>query len=205
MTRATGDSVGSADSPGNCDDDAALLGAVADGDRVAFDALYRTHVDRAHAWARRIVVRRADAADVVSEAFAAVWGAVCRGAGPTTSFDAYLRTTVVRCACTHVRVTSREVLLASADVPGDWLDRSVATAHDAHALPTRFDAVVEAFASLPDRSRSVIGLAEFHGLKPADIAAEIGVSANAAAALLYRARRQLKLAYERRSMLESLV
>ena len=68
--------------------DLELLQQVRNGDETAFTELYARH----HAVARRVASTfrcRADADDLVNEAFVKVLGALRRGHGPTDAFRAY--------------------------------------------------------------------------------------------------------------------
>ena len=74
--------------------DAELITAVRVGDTNAYEELYRRHVDAAMSVGRHLTGSRADAEDVVSEAFARVLSALQRGAGPEMAFRPYLLTSV---------------------------------------------------------------------------------------------------------------
>ena len=55
--------------------------------------------------------------------------------------------------------------------------------------------IARAFASLPERWRTVLWHTEVEGARPAEVAASLGLTANGVAALAYRAREGLRQAY----------
>jgi hypothetical protein len=59
--------------------DADLIAACRAGDAAAYDTLYRRHVTAAHGLARQLVRNRAEADDVVAEAFAKILDLLHRG------------------------------------------------------------------------------------------------------------------------------
>ena len=70
----------------------------------------------------------------------------------------------------------------------------IETSEQAHELSVD-DLVSAAFRQLPDRWRHILAAVEIEGRKPAELAAELGLSPNAASALVARARRGLRAAY----------
>jgi len=174
--------------------DAALLAAVRAGDSAAMGTLYERHAGAALRVARQYVDSSSDADDVVADSFAAVLGALQRGNGPQEAFRAYLFTVVRRVAAVR-RDQGRRVQ------PTD----DVATLEAGTALaPTAAEpalegfergVVAQAFHSLPERWQAVLWHTEVEGKQPAEVAPLLGLSANGAAALAYRAREGLRQAY----------
>ncbi|MDR3068829.1 MAG: sigma-70 family RNA polymerase sigma factor [Cellulomonas sp.] len=174
--------------------DAELLAAVRTGDGEAFGALYDRHAVAALAVARRYTNSDADAEDVVADAFTAVYNALRRGKGPAEAFRAYLFTVVRRVATVHrkhgrrVQATDDVATLEAGAVP--------LAGADAPALAGFESTVVaRAFATLPERWQLVLWHTEVEGLAPAQVAPLLGLSANSASALAYRAREGLRQAY----------
>jgi RNA polymerase sigma factor (sigma-70 family) len=167
--------------------DAELLHAARNGDEAAFTELYVRH----HAAARRLAGsyrRGGDADDLVNGAFERVLGALRRGGGPEESFRAYLFVTLRRLAMEDARRGSDEAL---DDVPEPVL----AVAGGPELEGAEREMVSEAFESLPGRWQAVLWHTAVEGRQPREIAGVVGLSANAAAALAYRARERLRQAY----------
>jgi RNA polymerase sigma factor (sigma-70 family) len=166
--------------------DAALLQAARDGDEAAFTELYVRHYDAAHRLAASYR-RGGDADDLVNGAFERVLRALRRGGGPTESFRAYLFVTLRRLAMENARRSDESL----DEVPEPVL--AVAGAPELEGAERRL--VSEAFESLPGRWQLVLWKTAVEGRQPREIAGVVGLSANAAAALAYRARERLRQAY----------
>jgi len=171
--------------------DAELISASRGGDRDAFSELYARHASAALLVARQHAMRPADAEDIVSESFARIFRLLQEGKGPDSFFRAYLFTSIRRMAVDLARSLSRmeeQVTVSVAEAhpdprslePEDVADRAMVRA---------------AFASLPERWRSILWYSEVEGLPPAQIAPFLGLSPNGTAALLHRAREGLRQAF----------
>ena len=167
--------------------DLQLVDATRAGDRDAFAELWRRHaragltVARAHS--------DLDADDLVAEAYAKIYQAIANGHGPTSGFRAYLFTTVRNVAASWGR-RSRETPIEDADAIED---PAFTEAAGLEALDRSLTAT--AFRTLPTRWQEVLWYCEVEGMKPADVAPLLGMSANAVAALAYRAREGLRQAW----------
>lgn len=171
--------------------DGELLRRVRTGDPDAYGMLFARHRPVAGRVARRFA--RGDDDEVVAEAFASVLAQIRAGRGPTESFRAYLLTTVRREAARR-RVIGRRCepvgdmgALGVMEPPADVL---------AHEL------VAQAYVSLPERWREVLWQLEVEGRRPHELSERMGLSANAVAALAYRARAGLRAAYARQPVAE---
>ena len=171
--------------------DAELITAVRVGDARAYEELYRRHVDAAMAVGRHLTGSKADAEDVVSEAFARVLSALQRGAGPEMAFRPYLLTSVRNAFYDRMRKDKR--LDVTDEVPEDMGRVLAATASSEDEEERRLAAA--AFASLPERWQLVLWHTEVEGRSPAEVAPLLGLAPNAVAALAYRAREGLRQAY----------
>src|SRR4249920_536924 len=171
--------------------DAELITAVRVGDIDAYEELYRRHVDAAMSVGRYLTGSKADAEDVVSEAFARVLSALQRGAGPEMAFRPYLLTSVRNAFYDRTRKDKR--LDVTDDVPED-LGRVLAAAAASDDDVERQMAAA-AFASLPERWQLVLWHTEVEGRSPAEVGPLLGLAPNAVAALAYRAREGLRQAY----------
>jgi RNA polymerase sigma factor (sigma-70 family) len=167
--------------------DAELIEQARGGDEAAFTELYVRHQPAALRLARTYR-RLGDPDELVNGAFERVLGAIKRGAGPTESFRAYLFVTLRRFAAEKAGKAAEESL---DDVP-----EPIADAADSPTLEQADRALVaQAFESLPDRWQAVLWHTAVEGQQPKELAGVLGVSANAAAAMSYRAREKLRQAY----------
>jgi RNA polymerase sigma factor (sigma-70 family) len=169
--------------------DQELLALVRCGDTAAFGRLWQRHEPTARSLARLLSRSNDEADDVVAEAFAKVLRAIVGGTGPTESFRPYLMTAIRR---TWWRRSERPSE-SSID------DESVAAADDGGGLAwadDTFDGEVgRAFRGLTPRWQQVLWLAEVQGRSSAEVGARLGLSPNAASALIGRAREGLRRAY----------
>jgi RNA polymerase sigma factor (sigma-70 family) len=170
--------------------DADLIVASRAAGSAAYAVLYERHAAAARTLARQLVHGRPEADDVVSEAFARVLARLKRGGGPDSSFRPYLLTTVRRVA--YDRFKAEGKLVVSGEM--EAFDLGVPFTDPAIAGLER-TMIVRAFASLPERWRTVLWHTEIEGARPAEVAALLGLTANGVAALAYRAREGLRQAY----------
>lgn len=159
--------------------------------RAAFGELYARHRLPALHFALRLNRERGRAEDAVAEAFAKIWRAWGRGAGPEESFKPYLMAAVRsesyrRSATTRATTTVEpEVLTFLADPePSD---------HAAEVAER--DQLGRAFRGLPDAWQSALTLIDIDGVPTADAAASMDLSPNSFSSLLRRAREGLRAAY----------
>lgn len=167
-------------------EDGALAAAVREGDAEAFRVLFERH----RGFARQVAWEHApdEVEDVVADAFLAVYLQLRAGAGPTTSFRAYLRRVVVNASTDRHRQASRtrvdedpaEYLEPAPDPAGPWFESTTVT---------------RAYRSLPSRWRRVLWQIEVEGRAVGEVARAEGVSAARVSAVAYRARRGLRTAY----------
>lgn len=148
--------------------------------------LYRRHRDVARRLAGRICDER-DVEDVVADAFARVLAQLATGGGPRSSFRAYLLTAVRHAHVDHVR---RDAPLVWTEDPGPGTATPDETERrEESRLLSRV------LRNLPERWQLVLWwtLVEQHPLE--EVGARLHLNANAAAALAFRAREGLRLAY----------
>ncbi|MFW6773802.1 RNA polymerase sigma factor [Nocardioides sp. CPCC 205120] len=169
--------------------DAALLGRARRGERDAIDQLYRAHRAVALRLASRLCDER-DVEDVVSEAFARVVAQLVAGAGPRSSFRAYLLTAVRHAHVDHVR----------RDAPHVWTDEPAGYDDAPHApqdVSVREESrlLARAVSSLPRRWQLVLWWTLVDRRSLRDVGTALDLTPNAAAALAFRAREGLRVAY----------
>lgn len=152
--------------------DEALLSLVRQGNVDAYEQLWRRHIDAALQVASRVSPGNGE--DLASEAFLAVFNQVAKnGAGPKSSFRAYLLTTIRNTAMRWNRDARMTVLTPELEVvtPDDGLITFEAQARAAQVL--------DAFKALPDRWQRVLWMTEIEGVPRLQIAKEIGIKPNA--------------------------
>ncbi|MEV4050349.1 sigma-70 family RNA polymerase sigma factor [Amycolatopsis sp. NPDC049688] len=170
--------------------DAALIAAVRGGDIAAYGELYDRHLVAARRVAAAIAADQAERDDLIAEGFTRVLRILRSGEGPDEDFRPYLLTTIRNTMISWRRRDSAVSLVAEVPdvLPGAGSDEPVGS---------RLHATVaaDAFASLPERWRTVLWRTEIDGDPPARIAEDLGMTPNGVAALAYRAREGLRQAY----------
>ncbi|HET9141501.1 sigma-70 family RNA polymerase sigma factor, partial [Actinophytocola sp.] len=170
--------------------DAVLINAVRGGDAAAYGVLYERHLGAARRAATSLAPTTAEREDLVAEAFTRVLRVIRNGRGPTEEFRPYLLVTM-RNAAINAHRGGVEVALYG-EVPED---RRPADHDDPVASRLHAEVAAEAFASLPERWRTVLWHTEVEGDSPAEVAPLLGLTPNSVAALAYRAREGLRQAY----------
>lgn len=170
--------------------DAEYITAVRGGDTAAFGPLYKRHRGAAYHLARQLVVSPSEAEDLVSESFAKVFTALLAGGGPDSAFRAYLLTSVRNTFYDAVRRGKKLTYTDNLEV------HDKGAAFEDPAIKGLDDTLAaKAYASLPERWQTVLWHTEIEGESPAQVAPLLGLTANGAAALAYRAREGLKQAF----------
>jgi RNA polymerase sigma-70 factor (ECF subfamily) len=164
-----------------------LVEMAARGDRLAFEQLVESRVDRIFRTACAILGNEADAHDATQEAFIAAWVQLPR-LRDGARFDAWLNRVILNGCRDSLRrrSRSREVDLGgfergSPDAQGEVADRAAFNA---------------AFERLGAADRSILVLHHLHQLPLAEIAARLGVPLGTAKSRLHTARRALQRALE---------
>ncbi|MDF9875486.1 sigma-70 family RNA polymerase sigma factor [Cellulosimicrobium cellulans] len=169
--------------------DLELINQVRAGSSDAFGALWVRHGDAGLRAARQIT-RRFDPEDLVQEAFTRVLAAIRRGHGPTDAFRPYLYSAIRRISMNWTRDSSEATPL-----------EDLADQMDPEALFE--DSALErtitgrAYSSLRSEWRAILWYTEVEGIPAREAGTFLGLSPNAAAALAYRAREGLRIAWLR--------
>ncbi|MBN2176750.1 MAG: sigma-70 family RNA polymerase sigma factor [Demequinaceae bacterium] len=174
--------------------DAELIAAVRGGDSTAFGTLFERHEGAASRVASKYSLVPSDVDDIVSESFIRVLKVLQEGGGPDLSFRAYLFTVVRRTGLEFIRrdkqVRPNEDMTIHEEAVG------YSASSDEESLMEFENSVVAfAFRSLPERWQAILWYTEIEKRTPAEVAPLLGLSANGAAALAYRARSALRVAY----------
>jgi RNA polymerase sigma factor (sigma-70 family) len=165
--------------------DDALAERVRAGDMAAYAELWQRH-----AGAGRMAARQfssiADPDDIVSEAYLQILRALQRGGGPHESFRPYLYRTVRNVALTWNQKAGPATV---------ELDEEIPDPTDGETELVEKTITARAFRTLPERWQTILWYTEVEGMEPAEAAPYLGLTANSAAALAYRARDGLKKAW----------
>ena len=173
-------------------DDAALVRAAQAGDGHAFGLLFDRWSTRVVDVAYRIVRDREVAAEVAQDAFLAAWTGLDR-LEQAESFGGWVLRIGRNRALNRLERERRSVPVGDEEAT-EMLDRRTDPgdeAGDAAARTEDAELVWAAAAALGPRDASVLDLHLRHGLAPAEIAEELGVTANTAHQVLYRLRARL--------------
>lgn len=158
------------------------------GEKDAYAELWRRHASAGLAVARAHSPSL-DADDLVSESFARIFTAIASGGGPTAAFRPYLFTTIRNTAAGWGR--------ARREIPVDDVDliEDPRFTDDAQLKALDGSLAMAAFRSLSAEWQEVLWYTEVEGLAPRELAPLLGLTANSAAALAYRAREGLRQAW----------
>lgn len=179
--------------PHSTTDEAVLLAMSREGDKSAFDELFRRHYSSGVRFASH-VSSSLDPEDLTSEAFARVWSALSSGGGPDQAFGPYLRTTI-RNVAVNVATRSHEAPIED-DHLDFWMRRESRVADDGFSSAmAEHELVAEAFNTLPSRWRDVLWMIDVEGQRTSDVAQRLGMSPNSTTALTKRARNALGQAW----------
>jgi RNA polymerase sigma-70 factor (ECF subfamily) len=167
--------------------DETLMGLVAGGDHGAFRQLVDRHVDRAVALAQRIVGSRAEAEEVVQEAFLRVWTTAPRWNPEGAMFRTWFSRVLTNLCIDRRRRPRHAALDETHDPPDERPNAAESLAADEEAGRVR-----AAMARLPDRQRAALALCYFDEMGNQEAATALGVTVGALESLLVRGRKALK-------------
>ena len=178
-----------APSPFGLDSDVALAAA---GDRVAFERLYRLHVNRVFSLCARMVNDRSRAEELTQDVFVRAWDKLHLFRGES-AFGTWLHRMTVNLVLNARKTDSRQQSRYEDDDDGDGVGLLVARSH---SPGDRMD-LEAAIARLPKGARRVFTLHDVEGYKHEEIAEMLGVTTGATKAQLLRARLLLREALNR--------
>lgn len=164
--------------------------AAAQGDRHAFERVYRLHVDRVYSLCLRMLGDRAVAEEVTQDVFVRVWDKL-----PGFRGDSTFSTWIHRVAVNVVLSRRKAVGVQAARVVDD------PTAHESVAsrpvsVGDRLD-LEGAIAGLPNGARRVFVLHDVEGYTHEEIGDQLGITPGGSKAQLHRARMLLRAALTR--------
>ncbi|MEE4383858.1 MAG: sigma-70 family RNA polymerase sigma factor, partial [Pseudomonadales bacterium] len=167
----------------DADAEAHQLARARDGDREAFEALYRRHAPRIHALCLRMTGRsEAMAQDCLQETFVKAWLRL-----PEFEARSRFSTWLHRIAVNEVLDQRRR----AGNRPTEEIDEEAFAAPAEAGADVGDLALERAVAALPPRARDVLVLVGIHGHSHEEAGALLGIAAGTCKAQLHRARRLL--------------
>jgi RNA polymerase sigma-70 factor (ECF subfamily) len=167
------------------DDDAADVRAAADGDRAAFQRLYRRHADRVYGAVLRLAgYDHARAEDLTQDAFVRAWQKLA-GFRHESAFGTWLYRLAVNVALMDIRSRGAD--------PVSTMDQDDLPDHGQTPFcAAERDELERAIGKLPPRARAVLILHDVEGWRHEEISAELGMAVGSSKAQLHRARGLLR-------------
>lgn len=169
--------------------DEELMVRVAAGDRLAYDALARRHLNRVYAIARGMLKSQTAAEDAAQDAFTRLWIYAPRWAEGKAAFTTWLYRIVVNCCHDHLRKTRQD--RNSLEIPEDLAENGP-DGEAIYAKRQQDERVKAALQALPDRQRTAVLLCYFQGMTNPEAAAAMDMHVKALEGLLVRARKTLR-------------
>ncbi len=164
--------------------------AAAEGDRQAFERLYRVHVDRVFSICVRMLGDRMQAEEVTQDVFVRVWEKL-PGFRGESAFSTWLHRVAVN------------VVLTRRKTSGIQLDRTSDSEDAVDLLPARPTSVGDrvdlenAIARLPTGARQIFVMHDVEGFTHEEIGEHLGITSGGSKAQLHRARMLLRAALTR--------
>lgn len=153
-------------------------------ERAAFAALFEAHFEALLAYARRRTDQLSDAEDIVADSFTVVWRRRADLPADPSMQLPWLYGIARRLLANQRRGSARRLRLAERL-------KSLASGHGT-TRSRRLDAVLDALARLRGDDQEILRLTAWEGLSHAEVAVALGITSNAAAIRLHRARRRLE-------------
>lgn len=172
-------------------DEVELVAAAKAGDLAAFEELVRASQAEVYTLAFRLTGNEEDARDVAQEAYLRAFRSLKRFRGDAR-FSTWMHRITANCALTFLakRTKGRHEELSSDESVAD--ERPESSPEMMAEADFMRDRLTDALSELPPRLRAVVVLRDVYDLPHEAIAAELGISQEAAKVRLHRARRKLR-------------
>jgi RNA polymerase sigma factor (sigma-70 family) len=154
-----------------------------DDRQAQFAALFNAHFDSLLAYTRRRTPQLADAEDAVAETYVVAWRRFAELPADTQEQRLWLFGVAYRVIANQRRAAGRRFQLT---------DRLKAALLSPSRPPAALAAVTDVLATLGDGDQEILRLAAWEGLSHGEIGQVLGITPNAAAIRLHRARRRLE-------------
>jgi RNA polymerase sigma-70 factor (ECF subfamily) len=161
------------------------------GDRVAFEQIYRENVGRVYAVCLRLLANSGRAQELTQDVFVRAWEMIGTFRGES-AFSSWLYRLAVNVVLVDLRAKKRRIarVMTTDDLsPYDKDGR--------HSNPGSAIDLERAIAALPEQARAVFVLHDIEGYRHDEIAALMGVAEGTSKAQLHRSRKLLREALER--------
>lgn len=167
--------------------DEQLAARIAEGCENAFQALMARHATRNLAFAERLMGSRAEAEDIVQEAFVKLWLNADKFDSQKSKFTTWFYRVVMN-HCLDVKRKKKPVAL-----PENFEKMDDKANLDKHLEKTQRGRIIrQALREIPDRQRAAITLCYFEELTNKEAAEVLGLNLKALESLLTRGRRNLE-------------
>lgn len=173
----------------------ALLRRIADGDRTAFDQLYRATAARLFGVCLRVLPDRAEAEDVLQEVYVAVWRKAPQFSPDKSSAMTWLASIARHRAIDRLRATPSLVARHPVELPELETDPDAAPAARAEAESERSQ-LDRCLSQLDARRRTLIRTAFFDGATYEDLARRTGSPLGSIKSWIRRGLQQLRACLE---------
>jgi RNA polymerase sigma-70 factor (ECF subfamily) len=168
-----------------------LIDLAQNGDRAAFEHIYRENVGRVYAICLRIVANQGRAQELTQDVFVRAWEMIGTFRGES-AFSSWLYRLAVNVVLVDLRAKKRRTSRVMATDDLSTYDR------DCHAAtPGAMIDLERAIAALPEQARAVFVLHDIEGYRHEEIAARMGMAEGTSKAQLHRARKLLREALEK--------
>ena len=168
-----------------------MVAAAARGDEGAFERIYRTHVGRIYALARRLADNAGHADELTQDVFVRTWERLATFRGDS-SFRTWLHRLAVNVILSDRRSAWRRTRRITPE--GDLIDLEPEAKPVSPGLRLDLDSAI---AGLPPGARTVFVLHDVEGYQHGEISGLIGIAVGTSKAQLFRARRLLREALDR--------
>ncbi|MEU0932260.1 RNA polymerase sigma factor [Embleya sp. NPDC050154] len=169
-------------------DEGTLVVRAQEGDAEAFEVLMRRHGRSLYTLALRILGRPTDAEDAVQEAFISAWRRL-PGFRAESSFLTWMYRIVTNRALNIAR--TRRPTVGLDQVPDRAIEQMADNPERRAEGSAALKALQEAMTTLTEEQRACWVLRELHGQSYDEIAAAVGIGANAVRGRIFRARQTL--------------